>query len=89
MSQTLLVILVSIGALAFFVIGLSLTLMIKGHWIDSEISTNRNMQRMGIKCAVQETREMDGTASCDPGDISHAAGCSGNCGACDIEHTGK
>ena len=36
------------------------------------------MQRLGIRCAVQETRSDDGTADCTD------AGCSGNCSACDI-----
>lgn len=84
MSNTLLVIGIAILAVGFFVLGLSLTLMIKGHHIDSEISTNKDMQRLGIKCAVQETREMDGSASCSEG-ASPLQGCTGNCGACDIE----
>ena len=84
MSNTLLVIGIAILAVGFFVLGLSLTLMIKGHHIDSEISTNKEMQRLGIKCAVQETREMDGSASCSEG-ASPLQGCTGNCGACDIE----
>ncbi len=88
MPSWLTVILCAVGALAFFVVGMSLTLMIKGHWIDSEISTNKNMQRLGIKCAVQETREMDGTAECSDSGNS-LPGCTGNCGACDIEHTAK
>lgn len=75
---------ISIVAVGLFVLGMSLTLMIKGHHIDSEISTNKNMQKLGIKCAVQETREMDGTAACSE-DASPIEGCSGNCGACDIE----
>lgn len=84
MPTWLIVLLCAVGAVAFFVVGMSLTLMIKGHHIDSEISTNKDMQRLGIKCAVQETREADGSAECSD---SHAAvGCSGNCGACDIEH---
>ena len=84
MSTTWIVILIAIVLVAFFVLGMSLTLMIKGHHIDSEISTNKDMQRLGIKCAVQETREADGSAECS--DSHTAAGCSGNCGACDIEH---
>ena len=56
------VVLCAIGAVGFFVAGMSLTLIFKGRHIDSEISTNKNMQRLGIKCAVQETREADGTA---------------------------
>ena len=84
MPSWLVVVGISIAAVGFFVIGLSLTLMIKGHNIDSEISTNKDMQKLGIKCAVQETREMDGTASCSE-EASPLQGCSGNCGACDIE----
>jgi len=69
----------AVAAVALFVVGMSLTIIFKGHYIDSEISTNKNMQRLGIRCAVQETREDDGSSDC------HTAGCSGNCGACDIE----
>ncbi len=87
MNHWLLVLLCAIAAVALFVLGLSLTLLIKGHHIDSEISTNKNMQRLGIKCAVQETREADGSASCADGSSPDPlAGCSGNCSACDIEH---
>ena len=42
MPSWLIVILCAIGAVALFVIGMSLTIMIKGHFIESEISTNRN-----------------------------------------------
>ena len=78
------VLLCSAAAVGLFVLGMSLTLMIKGHHIDSEISTNKNMQRLGIKCAVQETLEADGSAECS--DTAALPGCTGNCGACDIEH---
>ena len=80
------VVLCAIGAVGFFVAGMSLTLIFKGRHIDSEISTNKNMQRLGIKCAVHETREADGSAGCS--DTHTAAGCSGNCSACDIEEAG-
>ena len=45
MPTWLIVFLFALGAVALFVVGMSLTLMIKGHNIDSEISTNKNMQR--------------------------------------------
>lgn len=64
MPSWLILLLCAVAAVGLFVLGMSLTLMIKGHHIDSEISTNKNMQRLGIKCAVQETREEDGTAAC-------------------------
>ena len=82
MPAWLVVILFAIGAVALFVVGLSITIIFKGHFIDSEISTNKNMQKLGIKCAVQETREDMGLTDCDTDNI-----CSGNCAGCDIDHT--
>ena len=79
MSNLLVVILFAVGAVAFFGLALSLTLIFKGHHIESEISTNPNMKKLGIKCAVQESREDTGT---DCADI----GCHGNCSSCDIDH---
>ena len=55
MANWLVIVLISIGAVGFFVLAMSLTLIFKGHHINSEISTNPHMQKMGIKCAVQET----------------------------------
>ena len=81
MSNVLVVIGVAIGAVALFVVAMSLTLIFKGHHIDSEISTNKNMQQLGIKCAVQETREDMAAENCDDNP------CSGNCAGCDIEHS--
>ena len=75
MPTWLILLLCAILAVGLFVLGMSLTLMIKGHNIDSE------------KCAVHETREADGGADCSDG--QGVAGCSGNCGACDIEHISK
>lgn len=79
MSPVLTVILFSILAVGVFVLGMSLTLIFKGHNIDSEISTNRHMQERGIKCAVQQSREDMADADC------RDVGCRGNCSACDIE----
>jgi hypothetical protein len=54
MATWVVVMLFSVGAVLLFVVGLSLTLMIKGHHIDGEISTNRHMRERGITCAVQD-----------------------------------
>lgn len=83
MSSVVTVIVIAVAAVAFFVLAMSLTLIIKGRHIDSEISTNKDMQRLGIKCAVQETREDMAAESCDDNP------CSGNCAGCDIEHSTK
>ncbi|MBR5865210.1 MAG: hypothetical protein IKY89_02945 [Alistipes sp.] len=81
MSSLLITIIAAIVVVGFFALAMSLTYIIKGHHIQSEISTNPNMQKMGIKCAVQETREDMGLTDCETGSI-----CSGNCAGCDIDH---
>ena len=87
MPSWVIVLLASAVAVGLLVLGLSLTLIFKGHPIESEISTNPHMQRLGIKCAVQEAREADGRAACsDPAAESTSAGCAGNCSSCDISH---
>ena len=50
MSNWIIVILCAVAAVALFVAGMSLTLMLKGHHIDSEISTNKEMQRRDCTC---------------------------------------
>lgn len=82
MPSWLIVILFAIGAVAFFAIALSITLMVKGHHIESEISTNPNMKKLGIKCAVQETREDMAAEDCESDSV-----CTGNCAGCDIDHS--
>ena len=57
MSNWIIVILCAVAAVALFVAGMSLTLMLKGHHIDSEISTNKEMQRRGIKCDVEHEQK--------------------------------
>ena len=82
MPSWLVVMLFAIGAVAFFGIALSITLIFKGHHIESEISTNPNMKKLGIKCAVQETREDMAADDCESDNI-----CTGNCAGCDIDHS--
>ena len=82
MPNWLVVILFAIGAVAFFGLTLTLTLIFKGHHIESEISTNPNMKKLGIKCAVQETREDMAADDCENDSI-----CTGNCAGCDIDHS--
>ena len=82
MPNWLVVILFAIGAVAFFAVALSITLMVKGHHIESEISTNPNMKKLGIKCAVQETREDMAAEDCESNSV-----CTGNCAGCDIDHS--
>lgn len=82
MSTTVLVILVAVGAVGLFVIGMSLTLMIKGHHIKSEISDNENMQRLGIKCAAQQMREEERALRGEGPCVGDAVCTDHNCGSC-------
>ncbi|MBR2400145.1 MAG: hypothetical protein IKB03_00105 [Tidjanibacter sp.] len=81
MSTIFVVIIISVAVVAFFMIALSLTQMIKGHPIQSEISTNPHMQQRGIKCAMQQEREAQleamGKEGCDTN-----SECNGECSAC-------
>ena len=83
MGSTLTVILIAVAAVAFFVAGLSLSIIIRGRHFDGDISTNKDMQRLGIKCPVREAREDAGTGDCD------TPGCSGACSSCDIQHQSR
>lgn len=87
MASWLVVLIASIIFVGLFALGMSLTLIFKGHHIESEISTNPNMRRLGIRCAVEEARSAAG-AACDPAGADARDGlgssCSGNCAACDI-----
>lgn len=61
-------------------LAMALTLIFKGHNIKSEISENENMRERGIKCVIQETRELDGG---DAGDCGIS--CGGDCASCSPE----
>ncbi len=60
MPNWLLIILISVSAVTLFVVGLSLSLIVRGRHIDSEIDTNPNMKRLGITCTAK-----DGAATCE------------------------
>ncbi|MCC8088508.1 MAG: hypothetical protein LIO79_04495 [Rikenellaceae bacterium] len=80
MATGLLILIAAAIAVGFFVIGLSLTLIIKGRNLQSEIGENENMNRLGIKCTSQQIREDDavlrGKSNADPVD------CNSICGVC-------
>jgi hypothetical protein len=81
MGTTGIVIVASIIAVGLFVVGLSLTLIIKGHNIKSEIGENENMRRLGIKCALEEsgsTKSADCDIKCRPDDTAGCASCLGS-----------
>lgn len=82
MPTWLIVILISVLAVGFFVVGMSITLIFKGRNIDSEIATNKNMQNLGIKCSVHDSHATGSEDGCD-------IGCHGSCATCDDSESEK
>lgn len=70
---------IAAGAVAFFILGLSITLMRKGRHLQGDVGENDDMKRMGLECttkaALSEEAALRGEELCsDPG-----SGC-GSCG---------
>lgn len=80
MNTTLLVVLISIAALAFFVLGLSITLIRKGHNIENDVGSNRDMQRLGLECASAQIRREEAERTGRKSYLSE--GCGGGCDSC-------
>ena len=78
-----LIFLIAVGVVAFFVVGMSLTIIFKGHYMESEIGENRHMKARGIRCASQQLREEEaalrGDSSADDGACS-----GGSCSSCTV-----
>lgn len=87
MSPTLLVIIIAIVMVALLVLGLSITLIRKGRYMQSEVGENDEMKKRGLKCASDEFRreeaELTGT-ECDT-----LTSCGGSCGTCSDKSTEK
>ena len=47
-------IIITVAAVGFFVVALSLTLLFKGHNIRSEIGRNKHLRSRGLRCTVEE-----------------------------------
>lgn len=85
MSSTAILIIGAAAAVALFILGMSITLMVKGHHIESEIGDNPNMQKLGIRCAIRESideeRALRGADACLP-DITCPGASAENCDSC-------
>ncbi|MDY3979941.1 MAG: hypothetical protein SOZ00_07960 [Tidjanibacter sp.] len=77
MSTFWIVIIASVIVVLFFVVGLSLTQIIKKHPLQSDIATNPEMQRRGIRCALQEQHQQESGTDCNDNPL-----CEGNCTSC-------
>ncbi|MFI3266129.1 MAG: hypothetical protein R3Y15_03135 [Rikenellaceae bacterium] len=85
MSTFWIVLIIAIVVVGFFVVGMSLTIIFKGHYIDSEIGDNENMKKLGINCASRQMREEELRARGISTEGVELGSCSHSCGSC-TEH---
>ena len=85
MTTTLiLAIIAAIIAVGLMVLGLSITLIRKGHHIQSDVGDNEEMKKHGIMCASAEFRREEAILRGE--DPDSVAGCGkGACGDCAVE----
>lgn len=86
MSSVWVIFLIAVVAVGLFVLGLSITLMRKGHDLESDVGSNREMKRLGIECASAQLRREEAERT---GRRAYAAeGCDGSCGTCGVSTCG-
>ncbi len=71
--------LITAGALALLVLGLSITLIRKGHDIEGDVGDNRHMKALGLQCTMQQFT--DGEVVCHSG-----GGGAGGARSCNAKH---
>ncbi len=80
MSNLLIIIAIAVVAVGLFVLGLSITLIRKGHDLESDVGSNREMRRRGIECASAQIRREEAERLGRKFDLP--GGCDGVCGSC-------
>lgn len=71
-------------AIASMILGLSITLLRKGHYMQSDIGDNEAMRERGIECAAAQIRREDALLRGDDPDL--VAGCGkGLCSDCAVD----
>lgn len=75
--------LIAVAAVALFVLGMSITLMIKGRNLQSDVGSNDDMKRLGLECASESARREQADFCGQP--YAPNSGCStGICGTCEV-----
>ncbi len=57
MTQTVIIVLFAVGAVALLVLGYSITYFFRGRHIQRDVGENENMQKLGLRCTAQQSRE--------------------------------
>lgn len=86
LSLTLLVIIIAIIAVAFLFVGLSITLIVKGRNMQSEVGENDEMKKRGLRCAKEQFSREEAELRGD--NCNNDVSCGGSCGSC-TDHTDK
>ncbi len=64
-SSVWIVVISSLGAMAFMALALGITQLFKGRDIQGEVGTNPNMQRLGLECPAMEGCETPKGTECE------------------------
>ncbi len=57
MTQTVIIIVFAVGAVALLVLGYSITYFFRGRHIQRDVGDNENMRKLGLKCTSQQILE--------------------------------
>ena len=79
-------IIISILVVGLFALAMSITLIVKGKNIDSEIGDNQNMKDLGITCARHQIEEEERRLRGEDGCNTRPCQPSG-CGSCSSSHS--
>lgn len=81
MNTTILTVIIAIVAVGFIMVALSLTLILKGRHMQTEVGENDEMKKRGLKCATQQIMEEEAAIT---GKSCEDSGCSfGSCATCE------
>lgn len=68
---------IAVGAIALFILGLSITLMRKGHNIQGDVGENDEMKKLGLRCTIEEMTDR----GCNSTDPTCCSTCTTDCSA--------
>lgn len=76
MNSLWLTLIIALVVVAFMLVGLALTRIIKGKDLQNDVGNNDHMKKKGLVCAAKQFRDEEGVVAC-----GEDASC-GDCGSC-------
>lgn len=80
MNSIWITLIIALIVVAFMLVGLALTRIIKGKDLQSDVGNNDHMKGKGLICAAKQFRDEEGIVEC-----GEDASC-GDCGSCSVKH---